>query len=117
MAPAPRSLRAATIRNNVAADARALAQDAQSTPDLRLSLDLREHSHALPGVDNRGLPRNVHLVGWQENNGDRSYIVTHHPTHFIEINHRGNFLDPIRSDLRSDQIGSKKSPDPLYFLQ
>ena len=36
---------------------------------------------SLPGVDNRGLPRNVHLVGWQENNGDRSYIVTHHPTH------------------------------------
>jgi len=55
------------------ADARALAQDAQSTPDLRLSLDLREHSHALPGVDNRLEVRAFNAQGYLSGRGFRDY--------------------------------------------
>ena len=34
---------------------------------------------SLAGVDNRGEPRDLHLGGWREKNGDRSYVVTHRP--------------------------------------
>lgn len=34
---------------------------------------------SLAGTDNRGEPRGLHLGGWKEKNGRRSYVVTHRP--------------------------------------